>query len=507
MTDGPYVRDEDPLPQALLHSEADELLRRIPDLLEDAVVATDMEGRIVYANPEAIRRYELDPETFPGTPVDALIRMTASEGSGWERAFEALDRDGLYHAGVVHVTPSGRHYDVNARIIRVQRGDGEDLGHLAVFRDVTARRAAEVVAIQNEQYLSVALRNMPLIASIVDRDLRYVWLHKPHPDFDPDLALGKTARVALVEAEAEALLALKREALEGGARVRRVLPLHLSDGAHLFDLTADPIFNEDGEATGVATVGLDITDERRMAEQLRQAKVKAEAANESKSAFLAAMSHELRTPLNAITGYVDLMEMGVPARLPSGALDQVSRIRVSARHLLDLIEEVLTYARMEAQQDPLRIAPLATAELVDEIRAILGPRIAAKGLDFEVELKGDHEQVPTDSGKVRQILLNLLGNAVKFTEAGSVTLLAERTANRLRLEVSDTGQGIEPEHLDRLFEPFWQGPRSAARVEEGTGLGLTIVQRSVDLLGGLIRVRTKPGVGSIFTVDIPLGAS
>ena len=506
MTDGPDVREEDSAARSLLHSGADELLRRIPDHLEDAVVATDVEGRIVYANPAAIRRYELDPQSCIGTPLDTLVRMTSSEGSGWERACEVVDREGVYHAGVVHVTSSGRRYDVNARITQVLGSDGERLGHLGVFRDVAARRAAELVAIENEQYLSAALRNMPLLASIVDRELRYVWLHKPHPDFDPDLTLGKTARAALAEAEADAILALKREALEGRTRVRRVLPLHLSDGAHIFDLTADPIFNEEGEATGVATVGLDVTDERRMAEQLRQAKVKAEAANESKSAFLAAMSHELRTPLNAITGYVDLMEMGVPARLPGAAMDQLARIRVSARHLLELIDEVLTYARMEAHQDPLRIAPLATGELVDEIRAILGPRIAAKGLDFKVELTGDHDRVPTDSGKVRQILLNLVGNAVKFTDAGSITLLAERTADRLRLEVTDSGQGIEPQHLDRLFEPFWQGPRSSARVEEGTGLGLTIVQRSVDLLGGLIRVRTKPGVGSIFTVDIPLEA-
>ncbi len=506
MNDGPEVREEDPVFRGLLQEGADDLLRRIPDHLEDAVVATDVDGRIVYANPAAIRRYELDPDSCLGAHLDAIVRMSSSEGTGWERACEAVDRDGVYHAGVVHVTPSGRHYDINARITRIHGPDGEPLGHLGVFRDVTARRAAELVAIENEQYLSVALRNMPLVASIVDRDLRYVWLHKPHADFDPDLTLGKTARVALAEAEADAILALKREALEGGTRVRRVLPLHLSDGAHLFDLTADPIFNEEGEATGVATVGLDITEERRMAEQLRQAKVKAEAANESKSAFLAAMSHELRTPLNAITGYVDLMEMGVPAPLPEQTKEQLARIRVSAHHLLELIEEVLTYARMEAHQEPLRVAPLDTGELVDEIRAILGPRIAAKGLDFRVELEGDHDQVPTDSRKVRQILLNLLGNALKFTESGTVTLLAERTGDRLRFEVSDSGQGIEPEHLDRLFEPFWQGPRPSARVEEGTGLGLTVVQRSVDLLGGLIRVRTKPGVGSIFTVDIPLPA-
>ena len=504
MTDGPFVRDQDPPLGALLEPGADDLLRRIPDHLDDAVVATDTDGRVVYANPAAIHRYELDPESCLGAPMDTLIRMTSSEGSGWERACQAVDREGVYHAGVVHVTPSGRHYDVTARITRIHGANGEPLGHLGVFRDVTARRAAELVAIENEQYLSVALRNMPIIASIVDRDLRYVWLHKPHPDFDPDLALGQTARAALSEADADALLALKRDALEGRTRVRRVLPIHLSDGSHVFDLTADPIFNEDGEATGVATVGLDITEERRMAEQLRQAKVRAEVANQSKSAFLAAMSHELRTPLNAITGYVDLMEMGVPARLPEEATEQLTRIRVSARHLLELIDEVLTYARMEAHEDPLRIAPLDTRELVDEIRAILGPRIAAKGLDFRVELTGDHEQVPTDRGKVRQILLNLVGNAVKFTDAGAVTLLAERTADRLRLEVVDSGQGIEPEHLDRLFEPFWQGPPSSARIEEGTGLGLTIVQRSVDLLGALIRVRTKPGVGSIFTVDIPL---
>ncbi|HSM04430.1 MAG TPA: ATP-binding protein [Longimicrobiales bacterium] len=506
MIEGPEAASPRAEPTALHDPSATDLLRRIPDHLEDAVVVTDAEGRLVYANAAAVDRYEMDPEASLGVPVEELIRVTSSEGSGWGLAREVVQREGLYHGGVVHTTPSGRHLDVNARITRLLDDDGEPCGYMGVFRDVTASRAAELVAIENEQYLSVALRNMPLIASIVDRDLRYVWLHKPHPDFDPDVTLGRTARAALSEADAEAVLNAKREAMEGRTRVRRVIPLQLSDGAHLFDITSDPIFDEDGEVTGVASVGLDVTEERRMAEQLRQAKVRAEAANESKSAFLAAMSHELRTPLSAITGYADLLEMGVPTRVPAEAQDYLRRIRVSARHLLELIEEVLTYARMEAHQDPMEVAPLDTRELVEEIRAILGPRIDAKGLEFKVELRGDHVGVPTDSRKVRQVLLNLVGNAVKFTEAGSVSLLADRTADRLRLEVSDSGEGIEPQHLDSLFEPFWQGPRRAGRIEEGTGLGLTIVKRSVDLLGGLIRVRTRPGVGSVFTVDIPLVA-
>lgn len=230
----------------------------------------------------------------------------------------------------------------------------------------------------------------------------------------------------------------------------------------------------------------------------------AAAASRSKSDFVSVMSHELRTPLNGIVGYVDLLEAEVAGPLNEPQQDYVKRVRRSAEHLRSLIEEVLTFARIEAGADEPAAHDVELGSLVREAGSFVEAIATRKGLEVRVREPERPVLARSDPGKLRQILLNLAGNAVKFTNSGVVTISAAAEAGFAVLRVEDTGPGIPPEHLERIFEPFWQGDPSRTRVAGGTGLGLAITRRLVDLLGAEILVESEVGRGTLFTVRLPM---
>lgn len=232
-----------------------------------------------------------------------------------------------------------------------------------------------------------------------------------------------------------------------------------------------------------------------------------ERANRAKAEFLSTMSHELRTPLNAMIGYTSLLEQGIPTAIPDAALEYVRRVGLSAHHLLQLIEEILTFSRLEAGREVLAIETVGLAQLVSEVRAILEPLAREKGIGFHVQAPERRVAMRTDARKVRQILMNLLGNAIKFTATGEVEFTASADEDHVVFRVRDTGIGIAPENLARITEPFWQEQRGPTRGAEGTGLGLTITDRLTRLLGGRLDVESTPGQGSLFTVTLPIGVA
>jgi PAS domain S-box-containing protein len=229
-------------------------------------------------------------------------------------------------------------------------------------------------------------------------------------------------------------------------------------------------------------------------------------ANRIKSGFLATMSHELRTPLNAMIGYADLLLMGVPESIPAPSAAQVERIRLSARHLLQLIEEILTFSRVEAGRERVDVEPVQLRVLADEVCAIIEPLAAGKGLAFEMDVPSEPVVLNTDPRKVRQILLNLLGNAVKFTARGQVAFRAEQRGGEVVMEVRDTGIGIASEDREKVFEPFWQAETEMHARVSGTGLGLPVTRQLAELLGGRIQLTSALGEGSTFRVVLPLHA-
>ncbi len=234
---------------------------------------------------------------------------------------------------------------------------------------------------------------------------------------------------------------------------------------------------------------------------------RAEAANEAKSAFLATMSHELRTPLNAIIGYASLLDEGIWGPILDEQHRHLTRINTSARHLLSLIEEVLTLARMDADQEIIRWDNVSSDSLLDQVTALTLPLAMEKQLALVIHPPEQPFVVATDPGKALQILVNLVGNAVKFTDRGEITLTAFVQDDKAKFAVRDTGMGIEPANLGNIFEAFWQVEQTRTRRVGGSGLGLKLSRRLAQLLGGDLAVESSMGEGSTFTLCLPLTAS
>jgi PAS domain S-box-containing protein len=227
------------------------------------------------------------------------------------------------------------------------------------------------------------------------------------------------------------------------------------------------------------------------------------AANRSKSNFLAVMSHELRTPLNAIIGYTEILLGGISGELTEEQRKQLGRVHTSADHLLQLIEEILTFAQMETGNEHIHPSDALLSDIVDQVLAIAEPLARDRGLVLHVRAPAADAMLFTDARKLRQIMLNLLSNAFKFTNEGSVTFSTTLSGDDLIVDITDTGIGIEPDDLNTIFRPFWQAEGPLTRHAGGTGLGLSVSRRLAELLGGTITVTSEPGVGSTFTLRVP----
>jgi signal transduction histidine kinase len=239
-----------------------------------------------------------------------------------------------------------------------------------------------------------------------------------------------------------------------------------------------------------------------------QAREEAEHANRSKARFLATISHELRTPLNAVLGYTQLVADEIDGPVSELQRDHLGRVRASGRHLLGLIEDLLGYARIEAGEEAVHVEHVLLADVVSQSVVLIDPLAASKGLD--IRIVGSHEAIMlhTDGRKVCQILVNLLANAVKFSDSGDIELLVRVSGVdadiTVFLEVTDTGLGIAVGDHEHIFDPFWQTDQTHARNAEGTGLGLSVARQLARLLGGDLTVtKSSLGDGSTFVVSLP----
>ena len=334
-----------------------------------------------------------------------------------------------------------------------------------------------------------------LAADVVGRSLLDVF---------PTLAGGQT-EAAFRSAAAGATVVLSQR-LHGYA-----LPLPLTAGAPGVEYMQQsarlmPLVAAGREIVGVLAIIEDVTDRVVRENELKAAIGAAQMASKAKSDFLASMSHELRTPLSAMIGYSELLSSEISGPLSATQHDHVSRLQLCARHLLGIVEEILSFARIDAGREEVRVEEVDIVGLTEEAVAVLMPSAEKKGLALTVELPTCPVVVTTDAVKLRQVLINLLGNAVKFTDQGAVnlSLVCPEGASTVEFRIEDTGPGIAAEDLTRIFEAFTQVDQSRKRAKGGTGLGLPVSRHLAEMLGGVVSVDSHVGVGSVFSLILPL---
>jgi PAS domain S-box-containing protein len=268
------------------------------------------------------------------------------------------------------------------------------------------------------------------------------------------------------------------------------------------EISLSPLQTDDGVL--VSSAIRDITERKQLEDALREQNSQLENVNRAKDSFLAAMSHELRTPLNAIIGFTGTLLMRLPGPLTGEQTKQLEIVQSSARHLLSLINDMLDVARIESGKADLHFEPVDVAEVVDTVATALRPGAESKRLQLKAETASRDLIMTTDRRALRQILNNLIGNAIKYTEKGSVHIRALRTpGGSIEITVTDTGIGIKAEDRKLLFKAFEQLDRSTTRRFEGVGLGLHLSRKLASLIGAELSVESELGKGSVFTLTLP----
>jgi PAS domain S-box-containing protein len=387
-----------------------------------------------------------------------------------------------------------------------------------------------------EERLRMVVSNAPIVLYALDKEGRFTLSEGKGLEalrLKPGQVVGQSAFE--LYRDAPQILENLRQALAGNA-FYTIVEVH----GVAFESWYGPLYDKNGEITGIIGVSTDVTERKRVEAELQKAKEAAEAANLAKSQFLANMSHELRTPLNAIIGYSEILREEAEELGQSEFIPDLQKISTAGKHLLSLIREILDLSKIEAGKMSLYLETFDIASLVEDVITTIQPLVKQNGNTLVVHCADNLGVMRSDLTKVRQMLINLLSNAAKFTQHGVITLAVEWQdedrsfqfdyqeslapvrpeqirrgkidSTPLRLpstsfilfKVSDTGIGMTSEQMEHIFQPFTQADASTTRRYGGTGLGLAISRRFCQLLGGDITVESNPGRGSTFTIWLPI---
>jgi PAS domain S-box-containing protein len=370
--------------------------------------------------------------------------------------------------------------------------------YISQIQDITERKAADANLAAADQRTRQVLESITDGFIALDRSWRII-------DVNPALErmLGQTRGellgVTICQETVPVMSAPLYAALADAMTERRSTSAegHYPPADCWYELRAYP------SPEGLAVFLRDITERKRTHMELQAALDAAHAADQATRQFLTMMSHELRTPMQAIMGYAELLLAGPKRSLTPEQVEDVQTIKRGANRLVELVKQMLDISRLDAGQLELNVAPVSLASIVEAVRQDVAPQGAAKALTFTIDIPADLPPVLGDEMGVHQILLNLVGNAVKFTERGEVRISAEAREDQVAVVVRDTGIGIAAETLPHIFEEFHQVDRGMTRRYEGAGLGLTIARRLAERMGGRLSAESRPGVGSTFTLHLP----
>jgi PAS domain S-box-containing protein len=509
-----YLRLIDSQGQILAHSDPTQNDRTV-DPAALAVVRAVLDGQA----PLRVRQYQLADE--PVREVSLTYR------GGYDNAVMGVIQVGISEIDRQHAVRRGILFIGILVAVLLLLGIYITLRISAHFAN-PIRQVAQALDIERA-HLRTLVATIPDLIWLKSADGKYLACNPAFERFfgaSEAAIVGKTDHEFVDAGLADFFRQKDQEAMAAGKPSINEEWITFADDGHkaLLETTKVPMVASDGSLIGVLGIGHDITEHRTILHELARhrdhleevveartielnlAKGAAEAANRAKSIFLANMSHELRTPLNAILGFAQLMANDV--RIPEDVRRNVATINRSGGHLLSLINDVLAISRIEAGRTQIDRDAFDLAATLTTVEEMISVRADAKGLVFVVERPANLPfYVIGDAHHLRQVLINLLGNAVKFTEHGQITLsITVEKEERIRFEVKDTGPGIAKEEQGRLFAPFYQAALGIAKAE-GSGLGLAIAQEFVRLMGGDISVKSEPGEGSVFSFNIPLPAA
>lgn len=410
----------------------------------------------------------------------------------------SIKLDLLHIEDVAYVVSFG--HDITKRL------DAEQalIDHRAHLEEQVRARTAEVLIQQHR--LEAVIEALPVSLTIKDREGRYQLSNKLFEDacgLSKDVLLGHTADELFPPAMAEQIREHDVSLLHGTKMVRYESSRMRRDGTRRDNLiTKVPLLDRKGQPEAILTLAVDISDQKNMQRELATAKNEAERLATVKSEFLANMSHEIRTPLHGVLGLAQIGQ-----KLPSGdpqvqhVLDRITR---SGRHLLGVINDILDFSKIDAGKLVVDQCALDPRQVAEDAVAMVEDRARIKGLKLRLQCRSTPGAVLGDPLRIRQILINLLSNGVKFTEQGSVTLTLSAHHGQLYFSIRDTGIGMHQDMLERVFSPFEQADGSTSRRFGGTGLGLSISRKLAILMGGDLRLNSAPGEGTTFTLVLPL---
>ncbi len=488
---------------------ATELLAFKSALDEHAIVAvTDRKGRITHVNDTFYRISGYERDELLGR-THAVVNSGQMPDGFFRGMWSTISGGAVWHGEICNRAKSGALYWVDTTIVPVRGADGRVERFVSIRYDVTERKRIAAERDRNARFLDDVAKLAGVGGWELDMETgRLRWsaetrrIHGVGADFEPTI---ETAAAFYAPEARETINGYVRAAAEEGRAFDAELPFVDAAGrARWVRVMGGRV--ESGVGRRVIGAFQDITEKRATREALETALAKAQDASRAKAEFLTTMSHEIRTPMNGVIGMLGLL---VESDLPPAQKDQAETAMRSAQGLMTVVDDILDFSKIEAGRIEIESTVFEPARVVEDVVRLLRTKAEAKGLAASTAVApGAPDWVRGDPARLRQILFNFVGNAVKFTETGGVSVeLSAPRPGRIRVDVSDTGIGIAPEAQARVFERFVQADGSTTRRFGGTGLGLAIAKSLAERMGGSVGVESEPGRGSRFWVELPAPAA